>query len=172
MAKKGKPKKAGVTRVSIFWLGLLVLAVLYIPTTIILLVGLLPSFVAFIVDSRREKYVATSVAILNICGTLPFIFDLWAGGQTIPEAVKIITSPWSWLAMYGAAALGWMLTRAMPPFVALTLNVGRDERIRRLKKRQNHLLENWGNQIAQVNRQIEDDDDDDEEDSKKASKSA
>ena len=47
------------------------LLVFTLPTVLVLLVGMIPSFIAYATDRRKEKYKTLSVGCLNFLGTLP-----------------------------------------------------------------------------------------------------
>ena len=152
MAKKEKKEKQkggkSPTKITFMWIAILTAIVMFRATSVIIFIGLLPAIVAWVVDRRYEKFTAITVTIMNACGVFPWLLELWTNGNTIQYAVKIILNPYSWLVMYGAAMIGWLLTRSMPAVVGLTTNVQRDDRIRRLKKRQEKILEEWGPEIA------------------------
>ncbi|MBI3441793.1 MAG: hypothetical protein HY052_08365, partial [Proteobacteria bacterium] len=70
---------------------LLVTAVLFLPTTILFSVCLIPTLVAAIVDTQRPKTAWLTVGAMNLAGTVPSWFMLWDTGHTIPGALQLIT---------------------------------------------------------------------------------
>jgi hypothetical protein len=124
------------------------LVCVFAPATVLLLVlGLLPTIVAWLVDRREEKYAAYCVGGFNLSGVLPYLFILWASGNTMHAFYGIAKSPFSWLVIFGAAALGW-LANYWAPQVAMRVRRIRDRNeVARLRKRQEQILEEWGPEV-------------------------
>ena len=61
---------------------------------------------------------------------------------------QVIDSPVSWLVMYGAAGIGWVLYFCVPPIVAMVVEVRVDETKRRLEGRAKVLVEEWGEEVT------------------------
>lgn len=124
-------------------LGLAVL-----PTMVVAAVGMLPTLVAYIVDGRREKYAAFSVGCMNFCGVLPFMLQLWTQEHSFAMAWRIVGDPISWMVMYAAAAVGWIIYYAAPHVVAGYLRLQLDRRIQKLRGYQKDLVTEWGDSIT------------------------
>jgi len=150
MAKKSpgisKPKRRGNNRL-LFTLVLLPAAVVLLPTTIVICVGLLPTFVAYFTDRDREKFAAMTVGAINLCGTVPFVAELWENGPSLQRAGDIVSQPFTWLVMYTAAAIGWAVYLAVPSVVGNLLVIRAQTRIRALRDEQDGLAEEWGPEV-------------------------
>ena len=48
-----------------------------LPTVMVLTVGMIPTFIAYATDRRKEKYKTVSVGSLNFVGVLPLLVTLW-----------------------------------------------------------------------------------------------
>jgi len=167
--KPKKGKKKGGPQNSLFLLVILGSMILFKETTLLIIAGMMPAIVAFVIDRRPQKYAAMSILILNVCGVLPFVFELWEVGHTMSNAIGILVKPTTLLVMWGAAFLGWLLTQVTPPFIGMILDVQRDESIRRQKKRQKALIKEWGDEVSVEASQLinlQSEDDDEEEDDK------
>lgn len=147
--KSGKPGGLKNLLVMLFAMGL---AVSMLPTTVLILFGMLPAWVAWYVDRRPEKYAAYTVFLLNACGVMPFILELWTKGHTISNSTAIVRDPMSWAVMYGAAGLGWLLLFAIPSVTGFLLSIRIDERIKFLRKRQKEIITEWGDEVAATER--------------------
>lgn len=132
-----------VLMVAVLGLGLAVL-----PTMVVAAVGMLPTLVAYIVDSRREKYAAFSVGCMNFCGVLPFMLQLWTQEHSFTMAWRIVGDPVSWMIMYAAASVGWIIYYAAPHVVAAYLRFQLDRRINKLREYQKELVTEWGDSIT------------------------
>ena len=129
------------------WILVPLVLVFALPTVVLMALGLLPTIVAYIVDRREEKYAAYCVGGFNLSGVMPYLFSLWATGDSMHALGGILTSPFSWLVMYGAAALGW-LANYWAPQVTMRIRRARDRsEVARLRRRQEQILEEWGPEV-------------------------
>ncbi|MFM2044651.1 MAG: hypothetical protein RLY86_3227 [Pseudomonadota bacterium] len=132
----------------IFLVLVLPFGLLVLPTTVMLLAGLIPTVVAYIVDRDPDKPACLSVAAMNLCGIMPFLIKLWREGHTADLAFGLLAQPTTWLVMYGAAGIGWGIYYLVPPIVT-GLSVSRDEAtIRQLEEQRALLVKDWGPEVA------------------------
>ena len=110
--------------------------------------GMMPTLVARIID-RSHKHAATfCVAGMNFCGVFPYLMKLWTENHSLQGAGDILTDVFALLAMYGAAAFGWMLFVVIPPGVITFLNVMAQRRVALLRTRQREIIEEWGEGVV------------------------
>ena len=148
----GQPSSRIPTAWVVLLIGLIGMLAIALPTAIVVGVGMAPSIVAFVADVERPRYRAYTVALLNMAGTLPFVIDLWAGANTLASAVAIIGNVFAWLAMYGAAGIGWGLTVVMPGVAGIVFNAWADRRIVVDREEQARLVQDWGPEVAEGGR--------------------
>ncbi|RCK46684.1 hypothetical protein [Thalassospira profundimaris] len=142
--KKGRSAFSGLSVVA----SAVLLFIVALPTFITLVVGLLPSMVAFIFDRSPGRTMARCVFGLNFSGVAPYILELWlVPAQTVGGATQQIFQPLALSIMYGAAGLGWLLYLAMPPIVANVLNLSAQRRVGELRKKQRTLIKTWGDSL-------------------------
>ena len=144
-AVAGKKASYALVWVSLTFVGVVLIS---LSSVILLFFGMLPTFVAMIVDRTRQKYAAFCVGGLNFCGVFPYLLDLWAGEHTVGESLGILTNVFSLLLMYGAAGFGWMVFIAIPPVVGAFLTVMAQRRVSQLRRDQRELIEEWGEDVA------------------------
>ena len=133
----------------LLWVVLLSITVLKFPESIILLlVGMLPTMVAFVIDRSSGKYATLCVGAMNIAGIFPSIFKLWTGQNSFSQAIQIITNIFDLVIMYGAAGFGWILYIIIPSAVSALLNIIAQRRITRIRKQQQQLIGEWGKNVA------------------------
>ncbi len=120
------------------------LLVFTLPTVLILCVGMLPTFAAYLIDRRREKYTTLCVGSMNFVGVIPFLATLWTEDHSFDMAFKILGDPLGWLMMLGAAGIGWAIYFVAPSIVAMFMAARIEQLIERLKSRQTELVEEWG----------------------------
>ncbi|MFQ6016993.1 MAG: hypothetical protein ACE5KF_02255 [Kiloniellaceae bacterium] len=119
-----------------------------LPTCVVLVITMAPTVVAYMVDRAREKYLAITVGLLNFCGALPAVAELWSHGQSYAAAMEISTDALSWLASYGAAALGWLIYGLLPPVLSGYYTMTSEARLQSLRRQQEQLIRAWGEDVA------------------------
>src|SRR3954465_9815444 len=121
----GRPVTPFSVRFAFFMV--LVTAVVFLPTTIIIFVGLIPTMVAAIIDNNPTKTAWLTVGAMNMAGTVPVWFALLDAGHTIPAAFQLIVQPSMLILSYGGAAVGWIIYNKVTPLVAAIVQ-GKNER--------------------------------------------
>ena len=148
--KKPGKKKGGLMS---FVVGLMIAigAIVVLPSTLIFAIGMVPTAVAYFVDSSRGRTLGPTVCFLNFAGVLPALLTLWRGSHTIPAAVSVLSQPTVILLMLVPAALGWLLYGYMPLLIGGILRRRAESRIRGLEKEQEALITAWGTLVKTSN---------------------
>jgi hypothetical protein len=150
MAEEPQPLKKKVSLKPILWGFMFTVVLVIFPGLVILVMaGMLPTIVAFMVDRAPKKYTAYCVGGMNIAGVFPAIMKLWQGANDIGAAMGIITDVFELIVMYAAAAFGWLIFVAIPPVVAALMSVAAQQRIMQLRSQQREMINEWGQDIAQ-----------------------
>ena len=144
---KDEKKKGGFTRKFLVF-TLLVTAAVFLPSTIVGLVCMLPSLVAGVVDRQPQRTSWITVGVMNFAGTLPAWFMLWSQGQDLATAMQMITRPTVLLTAYGGAAIGLLIYNYVTPLVAGVVVSRNEKRLKDIDKRQKELIRKWGEDVA------------------------
>ena len=144
----GKSRKKAKGKAQLTFTFIIIAGVIFIPTTIVLIAGLLPSFVAVFVDRSRKKTKPITVGAMNLAGCSPFLIELWVQGHTVPKALSVISSPMAIVVMYAAAAVGYLLDWAVTGAVANFMYQRGLDRQKAIAKRQAELMERWGKEVT------------------------
>lgn len=155
---KGKTKKAkggkgggGLgAKGALFLACICIIGVVFIPTSLLIGVGMLPSIVAMFVSGTGRGARGSTVAAMNIAGCLPFVFKLWSGENDIAASLMIITDAHAISVMYTAAAFGYMIDWVVTGIVSSYLYQKGEARMRAIKNRQAQLVERWGEEVSGV----------------------
>ncbi|MDF1794744.1 MAG: hypothetical protein P1U88_22740 [Thalassobaculaceae bacterium] len=123
-------------------------AVMFLPSVMLLVIGMTPTMAAMLTDRRREKYATLCVGCMNFTGVLPFMVELWTKDHSYDNAFGMIGDPFTWLVMFGAAAIGWAIYFVAPGIVGMFIAMRADQRVERLRRRQRDLVEEWGPGVA------------------------
>lgn len=120
-----------------------VLGGLALPSFVVIVAGLLPSIVAFVVDDKPGRPLFHTVAPLNVAGVAPFVLKLWLHGHTMDGALAILTNVFDIAVMYGTAALGWVLAWLNPAIAVVVAEAFSGYRLNRLEAREKELRAEW-----------------------------
>ncbi len=125
--------------------GLLMLPVIAVlmPSCIVLAINMAPTIVAYVIDRTREKNLAVTVGLLNVCGTLPAEVELWKRGQSYAAAMDIASDAFYWLVAYGAAAVGWAVYLMLPPILSHYYAATTEARMQTHLRKQQALIQSW-----------------------------
>jgi len=143
-----KKNKAGSVRFAVFML--FVTMFVFLPTTILFSVCLIPTMVAYIVDNSLNKTIWVTVGVMNVAGTIPAWFKLWDMGHHIEHAIDIILQPTTIIVSYGGAAVGWFIYINVTPFIASIIIMKNESRLKQIDKRLKELLKKWGDDVADI----------------------
>lgn len=143
----------------LIWTGVITLSAMMVslPTVMLFYFGLLPSFVAWIVDRSDQKYATFCVFGMNFAGLFPFFIEIWFENHSTDEAIRIMTDVFDLFIIYGAAAFGWMVYIALPPVITTFLSVMSEHRLEVLRENQKNILEEWGENVTRVVDAVESD---------------
>lgn len=145
--KKNKVKLGW--RGQLLMITMIIAAVVFLPSTVLLSVGLLPTIVASIIDRTREKTRAITVGCINFTGCCPYWLDLLTvHGHTMNGTVQIITEPINIVVMYAAALLGYLIDWSMSGMVASVMIQRARQRLKNIEKEQNELVRRWGRGVT------------------------
>jgi hypothetical protein len=144
--RAGRPSanRNAVTRGVTPLLLALVSALVVLPTTIVVVFGLVPSLGALVVDEGRPRYLFRTVLGMNTAALLPYVERLWLGGNDLRTAFSIVGDLYAWLAIYGGAGIGWLAFLSAPGVVTEWRKFVSERRIDKLKERQKELAAEWG----------------------------
>ncbi len=123
-------------------------AFVFLPTTIMLVVGMLPTFVAGIVDKTKEKVKALTVGFMNFAGCFPFWLEMVTTSHTREVAVGFISQPMTLVIMYSAAAMGYMIEWAVTGIVSNVMVQKGERRLDYIDKRFEELERKWGREVV------------------------
>lgn len=150
MEEKRKTKK-NVKRLgakgTLFLVMFLIVSMAFLPTSLLLFVGMLPTLVVFATRPRNGPR-ASTVAAMNLAGCIPFIFKLWSGANDFEASVDIVTDSTSISVIYVCAAFGYLIDWVVTGLMSSYLYQKGLNRMKAIKKRQTILVEQWGEEVA------------------------
>ncbi len=148
MPKLAKRKNKSGWREQVFLTFLFITAVVFVPTTLMLTIGMLPAIVASFIDKSKEKMLGLTVGAMNLAGCTPFVLQLWTTSHTISGAVEILSDPLTIVIMYFAAAFGYMLEWSLTGMVVVFVTEKAKLRLDEIEKTQEDLVRKWGPEVT------------------------
>ena len=148
MAKSRKKKKGGNWQTQIILIFVLLSAIAAMPTTMLVLIGMLPTLVALFIDRTGEKTRVLTVGAMNAAGCTPFILQLWTTNNSLEHAGLIITDPRTIIVMYCAAGAGYMIDWAISGLVGSVMVQRANLRREQIASHQAEMVERWGQEVT------------------------
>jgi len=139
-------KKRGGSLLLILFLVVPV-ALILLPTTLVLVPAMVPTLVARAVDPGPGRHLTITVGSLNLAGALWFVHDIWSAGQSFAAIGPTLGDMIGWLAALVGAGAGWTLHWMMPVISRRIAEAKSSVRLARLRKRQAELVEQWGEPV-------------------------
>ncbi len=127
-------------------------AVIMLPSFVVLAAAMVPTFVAWLIDPRGRRHLAATVGSLNFAGGLFFLVQLWSDLHDLPHALGVLRDPYGWLVAYGAAAAGYGVHFTMPRLTESIVRLRASSRLGRLEKQMREMVEEWGNAVGEARR--------------------
>ena len=121
--------------------------ILFRPTTAILLVGMLPTFVAYLVDNSLEKNKTFTIGAMNFAGCFYYLLMLWRGENTLPVSLNYLENPQTIIVIYSVAAMGYLINYIVTVGVSSVLVTKSKMRIERIDKEKQALKDRWGEKV-------------------------
>ena len=122
-------------------------ALLLLPSTLVLIPAMAPTLVARIVDPLPGRHLTITVGCLNFAGSLWFMHELWGDGQTFSAVMPTLGSMMGWLSALMGAALGWAIHSTMPVIARQIATTKSNLRLGRVRKAQEELVKIWGDPV-------------------------
>lgn len=126
----------------------LLVSVMFASVAVILVVGMIPTIVAAIVDRSEGRMRALTIGAMNFAGCIPFMLDIFKKGNSIETSIAYMLEPSTIVVIYFAAAMGYLIDWAMTGIVSSVLVQKTRNRLRDIQKDQKDLTERWGMEVT------------------------
>lgn len=145
IAPPRKKKKSGL-----FWLIMGGLAISLPGASFILITGMIPTIVMFLIERRKPRYITYCVGSFNFVGTLPYFLLLCEGSQSFKHALEILGTPLPWIVMYGASSIGLAIFSVIPSAVKIIRYIQLNSQIEKAEKQRAQIITDWGDKIKEA----------------------
>ncbi len=127
------------------------IAIFSTHTLFLILFGMLPGFIASIVDRYLSRDLTKIVILFNFSGISPYLVQILFHTDQVQEiAIKLILTPHTWLYIYTFSAVGWIVYRSFPNISLLIKNITIQLRINELTNELEKLTDEWGNEVRRT----------------------
>ncbi len=143
-----KRKKVRGWKTQIFFIMLILICILFSSIAVIIVIGMIPTVVAAIVDRTEGRMRTLTIGAINFAGCAPFIVEVFNKGNNIETAIHYIIQPRTIVVMYFAAAMGYLIDWAMTGIVSSIMVQRSKSRLKEIHKQQKELTERWGHEVT------------------------
>lgn len=123
----------------------LVCAALFMATTLVLAIGMIPTLTANLVDKSIQKSKVLCVGMMNMAGCMPFMLELWMGPapNSLDHALGIMMQPKAIIIIYFIAAAGYAIEAAVTGMVSTVMQQRGSARLRAIEGELKELVDRW-----------------------------
>ena len=145
MAKKKKTKKQSIGfKFIVMMFFLAVSSILFLPTTFLMAIGMLPTVVALIIDQDPGKNKSFTIGTMNFAGCFPFLLGIWRAPDKMETAMQYLADPTTIIIMYCAALMGYFINWFVTIAISSILVQRSKARIKKIEEQKIALEERWG----------------------------
>lgn len=127
----------------------LIMMVLLRTGFVFFVIGMLPCIVAYYMDVSKHRYTFKTVFAANLSGMMPFITKLMATGPSSSALQDIMGNSTTWVMIYGAALIGWLLIIVCPMAAQILVAGAHQSQFLRYDWLQKKLESEWGTEVKQ-----------------------
>lgn len=150
MAKKKKTKKKKSflsARLILGLLFLLIFMIMFLPTTFLFVIGMLPTFVVAAIDDGEGKNKTFTIGSMNFAGCFPYLTGLWMSSNSMDKVMDYLSDPKTIIVIYTAAAMGYFINWGITMGVSSILVQRSHIRIKKIEEQKQQMEERWGSKV-------------------------
>jgi hypothetical protein len=117
------------------------------------IIGLLPSIVAYYMDITADRYTFKTIFACNLCGMLPYIGRMLHEGPSSALLQNLMGTAMNWVIIYGTAILGWLLVEICPMIAQVLIAGFSQAQITRIERLQKKIEREWGPEVTELSKE-------------------
>jgi hypothetical protein len=131
-------------------LCLCVIGYIFLPTTVFLAFGMMPTMAAFLTDRSVGRNKTVCVGLMNFAGCFPFLLKFWTdfGQQTVPNAFRLASDLETIIVVYLLAAGGYAIDIAVTGITSNIVIKRSQKRLKKARIEQEKLVKRWGQKVT------------------------
>jgi len=129
---------------------ILICGIMFLPTAILLVFGMMPTLAAFAVDKSVGKSKTLCIGFMNFAGCFPYLLEFWTEFDThnVQNAFILIADIKNMIVMYLIAAGGYAIDLAITGIMANFIIQNSQRRLKNIIKKQDALSDYWGEKVT------------------------
>jgi len=155
MAKKKKLKKVKKIKKEnnldfqfwIFIFASLLMSVVFLASTLLLLVGMLPTIIAALIVQKKYKHKVLTIGAMNFSGCFPYLMYIWNSTDRMTSMLETLSDPLTVVVMYSAAAVGYILNHLITRLVRVFMLHNADKKLDKIEREKEKLELRWGKKV-------------------------
>ena len=145
---KNKSKKSALDiRVWIFIFAVLLMAIVFLPSTLLLTLGMLPTLIALVVVSKSHKNKVLTIGAMNFAGCFPYLMDIWQSNDRMSTMIDVMSNPMTIVVMYSAAGIGYIINYGVTRLVRQLMYSGAERKIKNIEIERKNIEKRWGRKV-------------------------
>jgi hypothetical protein len=153
LRKPGSARKGGKSKTYVMIALALPVAIIMLPSAIVLAAAMVPTMVAWVIDPKGKRFLMATVGAMNFAGSLFFLVLLWADIPDLQHALHVLRNIYGWLIAYGAAAVGYGVHFMMPRATESIVRYRAASRLGKLEKHMKEMVDEWGAAVGEPRRE-------------------
>jgi hypothetical protein len=127
------------------FLTLFVAGVVFLQKAMVfVLVAMLPSFIAWIIDRQPRKPMFFTVLALNFAGFFPYFMQIVTSQSLAYGTEEMMQNVEAWVVIYGASSAGWLMVLAGPSVCLWLVRFYYRQRAKGMEAEKKELVQEWG----------------------------
>lgn len=147
-SKKAKTNKINLSiRFIIIAFLLVIISFLFWESASLLLIGMLPTAVAWMIDRSKQKSKTLTVGAMNFAGCFPYLMGVWTAFDPAVVSARYLGDPLTIIMIYGAAFVGYVINYvSVAAFSSYAAQRAKDK-ISKIDKEKKALEKRWGKKV-------------------------
>lgn len=133
-----------------FWIFIfasLLMSVVFLASTLLLLVGMLPTIIAALIVQKKYKHKVLTIGTMNFSGCFPYLMHIWNTPDRMNSMLESLSDPLTIVIMYSAAAVGYILNHVITSLVRVFMFHNAEKKLDKIEKQKERLEERWGKKV-------------------------
>ncbi len=106
--------------------------------------AMLPTIFAIFFDKNDHKCLSATICTFNLIGILPYLIRIWSSHNIDYTSKQVLSSPDTWMVIYGAAFVGQLIYVSLPLLIAKIYTSKIKVQIKKHQKQHEELCNKWG----------------------------
>lgn len=112
--------------------------------------AMLPTIFAIFFDKNHHKCLSATICSFNLIGVLPYLIRIWDSNNIDYVSKHVLSSPDTWMVIYGAAFIGQLIYISLPLLIAKFYTSRIKVQIKKCQKQHEEICTKWGREDKEI----------------------